>query len=299
MEAEVSEQGMFEASTDKAPRKLRIVAYLFWLAAAGALFRMEVVNVLLFAGIAAGLLTGSRSWRLVAVLALALACLVGPLMVAVLGYRLYRGAPGSAFWVFGINGVRLAHVGMLLFTLAAFALALWQLCVLYSGPVKAWFAQSPYPRLRVTKGVTRMLIVLAVVGLVLGPLGLLPGYLERPVDRNTTWASSEGARHASYGFRFGRLAYVVFVEKPMRETLRSPVRGKAGDRNVVLETPDGRSIPLPNATQLYEIRDGELHTSSERVTGEQLKAFLKSSTDRYTVDALLAFARSRPATPTP
>ena len=120
-------------------------------------------------------------------------------------------------------------------------------------------------------------------------VGLAPD-LKKPIDNGLSASSDEKALHASYGYRFGRLAYVVFVEKCFGESMSSPVHGSSKwDGEVGFLTPDGDRIRLPNRTQLYEIVDGKLGTSPERVTRADFEAFLESRTKRYTIDALLSF----------
>ena len=108
-------------------------------------------------------------------------------------------------------------------------------------------------------------------------------------------SSNERGLHVSYGYRYGRLAYVVFVETPFGQTMEQAVTtGHAGresmeDPGVRLEAPKGEAIDLPNYTQLYEIVGDEVHTSDRRVTKEQFEAFLESEPKRYTIKALLDF----------
>ena len=49
-----------------------------------------------------------------------------------------------------------------------------------------------------------------------------------------------------------------------------------------------KMIQLPTQTQLYEVRDRQLVTSEQKVTMEQLKRFLDSQPEQYTIEALLS-----------
>ncbi len=50
-------------------------------------------------------------------------------------------------------------------------------------------------------------------------------------------------------------------------------------------------IQLPTEAQLYEVQDGELVTSDQRVTLDKIKRFIDSKPKRYTVSALLGYGK--------
>lgn len=177
------------------------------------------------------------------------------------------------------------------------------LLILRKPAVVEWFIDGFSRRVVVAPSAKRMLILLACLGLILAALAQLPHYLfPRPVD-TAEYKSSRNERSlcVAYGYRFGRLAYVLFMEKPFGESMSIPIHSWTGGEGpwshdpTELERPDGKTIALPNATQLYEIVDGEFCTSPAHVTREQFEAFLGSGPDRFTIDALLAFAGAHPA----
>ncbi len=49
-------------------------------------------------------------------------------------------------------------------------------------------------------------------------------------------------------------------------------------------------IQLPTETQLYEIANGELSSSPERVSLAQIKGYLESKSNEYTLESLLAYS---------
>jgi len=49
-------------------------------------------------------------------------------------------------------------------------------------------------------------------------------------------------------------------------------------------------IQLPTETQLYEIANGELSTRPERVSLAQMKGYLESKPNEYTLESLLAYS---------
>ena len=53
-----------------------------------------------------------------------------------------------------------------------------------------------------------------------------------------------------------------------------------------------KMIQLPTDTQLYEVQDSKLLTRNERVTLDQLKRFIDSKPQNYTLDHLLSFIAS-------
>ena len=59
-----------------------------------------------------------------------------------------------------------------------------------------------------------------------------------------------------------------------------------------------KKIQLPTDTQLYQILDGKLLSSPERVTLGQLKAFLATEPIEYTLESLLEHTRSARPTQT-
>jgi hypothetical protein len=51
-------------------------------------------------------------------------------------------------------------------------------------------------------------------------------------------------------------------------------------------------IQLPTETQLYEIANGELSSSPERVSLAQIKGYLESKPNEYTLESLLAYSEA-------
>ena len=305
----------YRRTTDEAPRLVRVLAYLLWLSAAisawnlllrvvlGRDFMLDV-GILLSAFAALGFLHARKGWRTFAVVISWFSVTVFAGAAVYIAYTLAIGDSAgrlrifgmstNEFCVFGSRAVRNAQVAAIaVFALGA-ALSLLFLWLLRRPAVREWFRQPSYLRVVLTRSAKRMLVLVAFLGVIPAGLGLLPHYLiPKPVDTAISGMSREsnGLRCAAYGYRFNRLAYVVFVEKPPGESLSSPVR--KWDR-AILQVPGGETIELPNATQLYEIVDEEIRTRPERVTREEFEAFLDSNPDRYTIEALLDFVGSRP-----
>lgn len=294
----MAEEDKPHRTTEDAPRSLRVVAYLFMLTAGGGLGRMAAalilrgeflldIGVLLFAVAAVAMVKGI-GWRIFAIVMLVLTAAGLLFGTGVTGYRLATGAPGSDWWVFDWGTVRIVHILLMAFLLACFALSTWQLHVLFSLPVKEWFRRPRYPHVIMTQGTKHMLILFFILGSLPPFLWGSPRLFDKPYDSGLFAASHERSLHVSYGYRFGRLAYAVFVEWPHGESMHAAVSSSRGEE-ARLKTPDGKVIKLPNETQLYEIVDGKFRTSPRRVTKEQLEEFLRSNPDRHTIDTLLSF----------
>ena len=119
-------------------------------------------------------------------------------------------------------------------------------------------------------------------------------HLENTQDMGSS-VSTGGGRISStlYGYRYGRLAYVVFEEE--EGTLKSKVQGSYDrhHREVKFNKPDGEIVHLPNAIQLYEFIDGQFGQSPVRVTRADFEAFMDSSPDQYSIDSLLKFVQGQ------
>ena len=301
-------QTRYPRATDQAPRSLKIMAYLLMLGAgaslggmvAGPILKDEFIlnlGVVLYSLAALGLLLASKGWRVFLIVMLifgALAMLSG---MGITGHQLAIGAPGCDWWVFGPDAVTIVHILTILAYVGMFALVVWSVYVLFSPPVREWFGQPPHMRVAMTRRTMHMLILFAVLGLPLPFLSGIPAYVKKPVDTGLGTSSQERSLMVSYGYRYGRLAYVVFLEKPLGESMWFPVSSTFREDKPWFRTPQGEQIRLPNATQLYEIIDGKLRTSPERVSKEEFEAFMDSSRDRFTIDALLSFVSKRAAEP--
>lgn len=291
-------------TSEDAPRSLRFVAYVLWAMGAVWLWGMVMgplwgdesrfkLGIVLWPLAAVGLLKKRSGWRTFTMVMLGLGIVSLAALAALRAYETWEGKwEGSGVWVFGAGAVRAVAIAGFGWFAGLGLLWCWQFLVLRSKAVKEWFTKEWYVRVTIARSTKRMFAVWTVAALV--PFlcyWAAPGYLkERPEDTEDTRGSTIGAEHVSYGCRYGRLAYVVFVEKPMGEGVRSPVKKDRGKGEATLETPKGERVRLPNETQLYEIVDGEVRTSPERVTLEELEAFLKSG-QRYTIEGLLKFAK--------
>ena len=265
---------------------------------------------------ALGFLRARKGWRVFAMVVLVIystACLAGAAYVSYLlaigtvtRNTRFFGVPLNDFRVFGAHTVRNLHFLFLAFSVLVAVLSLILLLILMKPTVRGWFTERSYLRVTITPSAKLMLILVTCLGLVPAALAQLPHYLfPRPVD-TAEYTSSRNERSlcVAYGYRFGRLAYVLFMEKPFGESMSIPIHSWTGGEGpwshdpTELERPDGKTIALPNATQLYEIVDGEFRTSPAHVTREQFETFLGSDPDRLTIDALLAFADAH-ASPSP
>ncbi|MFO7955675.1 MAG: hypothetical protein R6X33_01065 [Candidatus Brocadiia bacterium] len=103
-------------------------------------------------------------------------------------------------------------------------------------------------------------------------------------------------RDVHWGYRWGKLTYVVFQSatgQPGSTARLKPAFWTNASGTAALRKPDGTVVVLLAENQLHEIIDGEYRTTDARVTPEQFEAFLDSSPDRYTIEALLSFVEGR------
>jgi hypothetical protein len=114
---------------------------------------------------------------------------------------------------------------------------------------------------------------------------------ERPSVGNEKW-------YVCWGETKDGLAFVLFEQgtPPGGHRILTKPDGQGKNEGWLLK-PDGARLQLPTRVQLYEI-DGQCREREGRVSLDQLKAFLASKPDRYTIDALLRSVRggSRPET---
>jgi hypothetical protein len=103
-----------------------------------------------------------------------------------------------------------------------------------------------------------------------------------------------------------RLSFVFFekgsLEKPpgVRRIVSRTVSHKEGRKTIIdkqegwliTDHPGTKMTQLPSFYQLNEIQDQKLVVSSAKVTLDQLKSFLDSKPQQYTIEALLSFAKS-------
>ncbi|GEM_PF-6404226 len=326
MQASVPENPYLR-TTDQAPRAVRVIAYLVWLAAATSAWGMILGLVLgrgfdldlsfLLSGLTAlGFLHARRGWRTFAVVILWISVTVALIVVVYFVYCLTSGSfrttlkffsiPVNDFWVFGSQSIAILKVAMICWFLATAGISLILLWILRRPAVRDWFNFLPFCRVNITPVTKHMLILVAILGIVPAGLAQLPYVLlPRPVN-TAQYASSRSDNRglcAAFGYRFNRLAYVVFVETPHGQSMSSPVQSWTsgsdlfGREPAVLEVPGGKKVTLPNATQLYEIVEGELRSSPERVSREQFEAFMDSNPEHFTINALLEFTRTHPVAP--
>lgn len=89
----------------------------------------------------------------------------------------------------------------------------------------------------------------------------------------------------------GYLAYAVLQSRAL--PARGGIHGLVtqGTDKAILTKPDGTSVRLPSDVQLYECIDGVFRESDKKVTKDQMKAFIASEPEIYSIDALLKFAK--------
>ena len=87
------------------------------------------------------------------------------------------------------------------------------------------------------------------------------------------------------------LGYVVFSDdEPYK---RNPVGADSQGARIITR-PDGTTLKLVGSGLLVEQIDGDYRQTSHRVERQQFEDFLASEPERYTIDALLRFIRTRP-----
>lgn len=105
-------ENLVARTTDQAPRAVRILAYLFWLAAAAGLWNLLLsiilgrgflidFGIILFAFAALGFLRAREGWRALAMVLFALTT-IGDLAIA--AYASYHLAVGTTRLAFGSSG---------------------------------------------------------------------------------------------------------------------------------------------------------------------------------------------------
>jgi len=279
------------------PLDLKIVALVFVFSGAAALFEMVI-----------GLVQGS--W----LLDLNILCLpagLGLLRLRPNGLALAIVYTGLCFVVMAAGGL---IVGALEFTpLGALApdeltvnrpvaavvlwvllcaLGLWVLGVLTRPKVRALFRSARKAPRRLSRG-ERAVVCLAVVGaLLLSLAGAYPRH-EPELEQSSRSTVRDGRlRSVHYGHRAGKLAYAVFRSEEVGALHGhlSMVENKA-----LFCRPDGSEIELPGEHLLYEVIDGKLQTSDEPVTLEEFQAFVQSSPEQCSIDALLSSAEQQRA----
>ncbi len=184
----------------------------------------------------------------------------------------------------------------------------WALRVLLSQECYNWSHRPPVQVVKIEHSTNVGLALTAVLALVLttaswGAARAIEAWEDTCDSGQTAVLGVSEIGGLSYGTRFGKLVYVVLQHKSSGSMTPAVHEGedrsgmRAGiwignEKRMVFEAPDGKEIDLPNETQLYEIVDGKFRSSPERVTKEQLDAFLASNPKRYTIDALLAFTKT-------
>jgi hypothetical protein len=108
---------------------------------------------------------------------------------------------------------------------------------------------------------------------------------------SNTMAVVKGAMvwSVSCGWRGEQLTYVVLQGSDVGST--APMQLSSGD-TAALHLPDGTDVQLPDSHLLHELVNGRYRTSDARVTFGELKAFLASGPDEYTIDAVRAFVEA-------
>lgn len=292
-----------QSSEASASRSLRLVSYLFmflgigtfaWMIAAPFMDRSGINLFWIFAPFAAiGLFRGKsgRQWRgycLVGLVFLLIGCAYG---VGNIAYRLITGEPYKSYYLLssriGIGIDVLAILGLLLVS----GIVIWAWLVLRSKSTDGFFGQSQHAK--ISRGAGGMLILAGCLSILVVLVSIYINNLENAQDMGST-VSTGGGRLSSTrcGYRYGRLAYVVFEEA--EGTLKSKVQESYSrhHRDVKFKKPDGRIVHLPNAIQLYEFIDGQFRQSPVRVTRAEFEAFMDSDPERYCNDSLLAFVQA-------
>ncbi len=289
-----------ESPQVSASRSLRFVSYLFmflgigtfaW-AIAGPFMDHSGINLFwMFAFLAAiGLLRGNSLWRgycLVGLVFLLIGCVYG---VGNIAYRLITGEPYKSYYLLsskiGIGIDVLAILGLLLVS----GIVIWAWLVLRNKSSNGFFGQSQHAK--ISWGAGGMLILAGCLSSLVPLFSIYVSRLENAQNMGSA-VSTGGGRVSStrYGYRYERLAYVVFEEE--EGTLKSKVHVPYSrlHREVNFNKPDGEIVHLPNAIQLYEFIDGQFRQSQVRVTRAEFEAFMDSSPDQYSIDSLLKFVQ--------
>ncbi len=279
------------------PLDFKIVALLFVFSGAASLFEMIIgwfldralfdLNLLyLPAGL--GLLSLRPTWRDVAVVYTGLCFVVvaaGGLIVGALEFTpLGALAPDELT-------VDRPVAAVVLWVLLC-ALGVWVLGVLTRPKVRGLFRSARKAPRRLSRG-ERALVCFAVVTASLLSLAGVYARYEPELEQSSRSTVRDGRLlSVHYGHRAGKLAYAVFRSENVGSLHGhlSMVENKA-----IFRRPDGSEIELPGEHLLYEVIDGKLRTSDEPVTLEELEAFLHSSPEQCSIDALLRFAEQRRA----
>ena len=97
--------------------------------------------------------------------------------------------------------------------------------------------------------------------------------------------------HIQFGDQGGKLEYIAFSgeKKPKKPT--GMVITHSSEEDTILECDE---ITMKVADyQLFESVDGKFRKSKGDVIHDEIKAFIKSKPDSYTIDALLTFVKKR------
>jgi len=121
-------------------------------------------------------------------------------------------------------------------------------------------------------------------------------------NEESTWGSSARMQQLAWGYRWGRLAYVVYLRMDGDpETKSATISGlvqadQDGAARMVM--PAAHEAALPGEHFIYNRITGQWRVSDFRVTGPEFDAFRDSEPDDYSMDALVEFvSRLRASAP--
>lgn len=276
--------------TDRSARAVRAVAYVFVFVATATVFIAPVGSILLFLA-AQGLLARNAGWRKVALVFIVLDFLAACAWAVMLSYGLAAGKPQRlSFCVFGPGAATIAWIAMFLLLASSVAVTAWLWHLLNKRSVRELFGAGQPLLGAASRLAVRMMLVFGVLGLACGGLWAYVGHLEHPQSFSAAvGAPGKGATMVDYGYRFGKLAWVVFNHSDGPQVCSS-VQGS--ETEPVLGLPDGRKLPLPNRIQLYEVINGVYRESAVRVTRRQFEAFMASNPKDCAIDSLISFSKA-------
>jgi len=82
------------------------------------------------------------------------------------------------------------------------------------------------------------------------------------------------------------------MRRVVSRDIEQPGRGKGPKQEGFLIANYKGMIQLPTDTQLYEIVNHQLSSSPERVSLAQVKGYLESEPNEYTLESLLAYSEA-------
>ena len=120
-------------------------------------------------------------------------------------------------------------------------------------------------------------------------------------DGNTLW-------FVCYGTSSNELSFVFFekgsIDPPnipgIRRIVSREISHQVGTKTIIdkcegwliVDNYSTKMIQLPTEKQLYEIKDGKLVSSDERVTLDQMKDYIESQPSDYSIESLLSYVKN-------